>query len=376
MAAMAIAGALTLAACGDDEPAGSASTGDGLPATVKLMSINDITGAAAFAGKPVEEGMSFAIDQINESKLLGETKLSLDVEDTTTNPQQAVRLVTDAAKSDVPVIFSPATSGEVLATAPIAQRAGVPYILATAADMDLVNIGDAIFRVTAPSGTYVSAMAKYLASKGEKEAALIYLSAPGNIQWGTESMPPALEKEGIKVVHSLEITATQTDFSSIASRLRNFDGAVGMSITGPSNGTLINQLRQQGFKGRIFGDLGFSGGGLDAAGKAADGALYSSDFSVVSEAPSAKKFVADWKAAKGQDPSNFHAAGYNRVYFAALGLKKAGSTDRGAVRDALESIAAAGFDGATGRVRFEGRDARTDGYVNQIDENGNVVKPE
>ena len=354
---------MSVAACGGSDDDGST---EGLPQTVTLDTVMDLSGPAGLAGNSVRDGFQFAIDEINETDFLDGTELELRAEDTQTNREQAVSLVTQAAKGDSPVIFGPVASSVTLAVAPIAQREGVPYVATQSHTAGVVEIGDYIFRLTPPQSTYQDKMAKYLKSKDVGTVGLIYLEeGASNAEWGRKLMPQELEDEGIDVVESGSVMSSEGDFASLATRLiKKHPDAIGISVSGTQNSTIVGQLRQQGYDGLIFGDLGFAGGTLEGAGAAADGVVYTTNFSADLETASSKKFIDAWtKTHDGKEPSNFNAEGYDAMWFVARAIKEAGSVDRDEVRDAMESVAKGGLEGAQGQLAFDGRDARTDGLI-------------
>ena len=88
--------AVGLAACsspGDSSSSGGGGGGggggEGLPDTVKLMSINGLTGPVAFAGTNAQKGYDLAIEQIEADGLLGDTTIEIDYRDSAASPQEA-----------------------------------------------------------------------------------------------------------------------------------------------------------------------------------------------------------------------------------------------------------------------------------------------
>jgi branched-chain amino acid transport system substrate-binding protein len=67
--------------------------------------------------------------------------------------------------------------------------------------------------------------------------------------------------------------------------------------------------------------------------------------------PGIQKFYTDYKAAYGTDPENaFAALGYDTVGLIADAIKRAGSDDAKAIRDAI--AATDGYAGITGSITF------------------------
>lgn len=354
---------------------GSGTTGTGsepttgtLPSEINLTAVIDLTGPAGLAGTSVHDGIEFGLDEINSSGFLGDTKLTVEYLDTQTNKEQAVSLMSQTAKGDTPVVFGPVASSEALAVAPIAQSAGLPYVATQSQSAGVVETGDYVYRLTAPQSTFQNRTAEYLQSKGVKSAALVYLEdGVANSAWGKDIMPAELGKVDIDVADTASVATTDTDFSALVTRLiQESPDAIGISVIGAQNSTLVSQLRQQGYDGIIFGDLGFAGGTLDGAAEDANGVVYASDFAPFLDNASSKAFTDAWTQAKGSAPGTMNAEGYDAVWFVARAINEAQSVDRTAIRDAMAKVAAAGFDGAVGSITFDGRDERAAGAVGQL----------
>ena len=72
-------------------------------------------------------------------------------------------------------------------------------------------------------------------------------------------------------------------------------------------------------------------------------------------------------------PNNYAAEGYDAVWFLARGIKQANSADRSAVQQGLASVAKEGFDGAMGKLTFEGNDLRVEGALAMWTGSGETV---
>src|SRR5690606_36721584 len=126
---LAAATVLALASC---STAGTETGSDTLPAELELLAVQDLSGTSGPNGQATMRGMEVAIEQINESGLLENTKLSLKVEDSATDPTKAANAMNQVATSDTPLAFGSFTSTSALAQAPIAERAGLPTIFTQA----------------------------------------------------------------------------------------------------------------------------------------------------------------------------------------------------------------------------------------------------
>jgi branched-chain amino acid transport system substrate-binding protein len=124
-------------------------------------------------------------------------------------------------------------------------------------------------------------------------------------------------------------------------------------------GLIVAQARQLGITVPLFGGDGWEAPELIQIAGANNlvGTYYSTHFSPGSTDPLAQKFVAAYKARyNGKVPDAMAALGYDSVLVLADAIRRAGSTDGPALRDAL--AATASFPGATGLTTLDAnRDA-------------------
>jgi branched-chain amino acid transport system substrate-binding protein len=360
--------ALVASACSpSDSSSGSGSSG--LSGTVDATSIQDLTGAVGPVGIATQNGMKLAEKQVNDSGMLGDAKLKISYKDTETKGDQAASLMSSTVATDVTAVFGPVSSQEAVVVAPIGQSAKVPTIFTQAGSKGVVDAGDYIFRVTSPQQYYQPKMAAYLKSRGVKTVSFIYDSTVPTTKDLTEkTLPPLMDQNGITIKGKYGFQNGTTDYSAYVSKVvGEKPDAVGVEGTNPEASPIISSLRNAGYQGLIFGGTSFGAASLKAAGPQAKGAVWATDFDPKSDFPKTKQFVKDYTAMFGSAPVNYSAEGYDAVYLLAQGLKNANSTDRAKVRDGMAEAAKAGYDGALGKLAFEGNDLRQDGYLQTYD---------
>lgn len=350
-----------------DEPtsSGTQAAGD-LPATITITTIRNLTGAVAPYGEATLSGSELAVQEINDSGFLGESRIELNVVDVATDVQQAVDAMTQAAASDATLVISPVFSTQVLGMVPIAQREGVPMVVVQAGVPGVVETGDYIFRITPPQDTLVDKTVGCLEAKEVGSVAMIYQAFNATIAaLAEDTFPSQFESAGIEVVVNEGYPQGTDDFSAIVSRvLDRSPDAIGVLPSNDDVTSIMTQLQRQGFEGQIFGQAGIGAPGLlDPVSDYAEGTIWATDFSPDLSFESSRDFVEAWSSENEEAANNFHAEAYDAVWFAARAIKAAGTADRAAVRDGLEQVASEGFDGALGPIEFEGRDARVEGVL-------------
>jgi len=349
--ALTAAVALGLAAGCSSSSGGASSTAGGMPATVNVVSINPQTGPAAFAGLAANKGYELAIKEINDTKFLGGTTLTLSKVDTKGDIKTAASAASTAiADKSISAIFGSVSSQEAVAMSPLVQQAGVPTIY-TQAGSDGVIVGDATYRATPLMRNYYGNVKKFIKDKGWKSIGIIHTAAaPTLVDIGTKALPAIAQELGMTVTTTVATQGTTQDFTApISQVLASKPDAVAILLVGPANPTAMKQLRQAGYTGDVLGNSGASAGNLKPAGADGAGMVWPTDFNYQQKAPSSQKFVTLYQASNpGENPLNYAAEAYDAAWFLAKSIKAAGNADRAAIKTAMGTVSGQSFDGALG----------------------------
>ena len=358
-----ISALLATAACGraTDDP-----VTEGLPSEVKIVSINPTTGLIAFAGLAAHKGYELAIKEINESDLLGDTKILLEKRDTRSEGQTAAsEMASVAADKSVSLVFGSVSSNEAVAQSPLAEKHRLPTMY-TQAGSDGVVLGDYTWRATPKYSTYYSVISKFLVDAGYKTMGVIYTSATPTLQaLGETTVPQVADDLGIEITKSIATAATTQDFSpAISQVLASKPDVVTALLAGAMNPTVMTQLRQAGYAGPVIGNLGAGAGNLKPAGQAGEGMVWPVNFHFQQSAPTSQKFVERFRAEYGEDPLAYSAEAYDAAWFVARSIAAANSADRVAIKDAMIKESTKTFDGALGTgLSWKGQDLQAPGVV-------------
>lgn len=329
-------------------------SGSGLPPTIKVLNIEDLSTNLAFAGTPAKNGIALAVSEINSQHFLGNTKISVDSKDAQSKAQTAASFATTAVNDpSYSAILGPLYSAEAQAVAPIAQKAGIPMI-ATQAGSDGVLIGPYTYRATASIGRLYDKTLGYLQSKSVKKLDVIYASDnPTEVDVTTKTLPSLVGKHKISLGQTVGVPSTAQDLTSPVGKIvADKPDAVSVLVVGTQNGTVTQQLRQQGFTGEIVAATPAGSGNLKPAGQAGVGVVWTTDFSAAQTDPAAAAFTKAYTEAYGTAPTNYAAEGYDSAWFLARAIKAAKSGSRSDIQAALQHLAKTGFDGAQGKLSF------------------------
>jgi len=362
---------LSVAACGNSNSGSGGSGGSGgLPGTIKVISSNPTTGPAAFAGLAANKGYEVAIDEINSSNYLGNSKLTLEKQDTTGKIQTAASQASAAvADKSIAAVFGSVSSQESVAQAPIANKSKMPIVFTQAGSAGVV-IGDYTFRVTPPMSSYYPKISDYIKAQKITKLAIIYAAwTPTLKEIGEKTLPGLAGEDGFEVVASIGTQQTTQDFTApISQALAKQPNGVAILQVGAANPTAMTQLRQAGYTGPVLGNSGASAGNLKPAGQAGAGMTWVVDYSAQNKTESSEKFVTLYqKKHPGETPLNYAAEAYDAAWLLARGIKQSNSADRTAIMEGMKKVAATGYTGAMGDLKFEGNDLRLPGVVVQWD---------
>lgn len=250
IALIGICATLGLAACGSSSSGGSgASGGSGSKSPLRVAFIAPLSGPAASYGIQVEDGMKIAIAQVNAHGGVLGRKLTLETYDSQANPATAVSLFRKAQQAGpIALLYPGLTSGETLAVAPLAARAGV-LSMNSAASSALNSPKKVPLYLAVTSGPVganlvVAALKKQHLTK----VGLLY----DNGEYGTTASAyykQALQAAGITISDSESFAITDTTFTSQLAKIKSsgaqalvFDatGAAAFSIMANANTVGLN----------------------------------------------------------------------------------------------------------------------------------------
>ena len=322
--------------------------------TVKVGVIKPQTGPLAFDGAADIKGAQLAQKEINaKGGVLGK-KLELVIEDGQCKPAESVGAAEKLIFRDkVSVIMGGFCSGATLAVMPVAEKNKIPLITGVSSNPKLTEIGnDWFFRNAETEALTAQAFARVLAKDMKLDKA--YFLAV-NDDWGrgtVESFKTNWDKVGGKMVGTEFVDRTANDFYTPLTKIRAARPDVIIVAAESQAGSIIaRQSKELGVKARIFGVGAWATPTfLELAGESANGLLAGVVYAPTQPGERNKKFVAEHKAAYGEEPGKYSAAGYNTIHIIAQAIQRAGSAEPEKIRAALEKT---DYAGPNGRVRFD-----------------------
>jgi branched-chain amino acid transport system substrate-binding protein len=334
--------------------------------TVKIGEVDPLTGGVSQFGIGCHQGFVLAFEEINgEGGILGQ-KIELVTEDDQSKPGQSATAVRKLITQDkVVAILGDATSSATLEAAPIAQSDKIPMITPTATNPRITEVGDFIFRVCFLDEFQGRVLAKFAREK--LKAQRIFTLTDVKQDYSVDLLKffkDEFTKLGGTIVGEQSYSTGDIDFRAQLTPIRGTKpDAVYVPGYYQEVALIVKQGRQIGLTMPFIGCDGWANQALvTIGGKAIDGCFFTNHFSPDDQSPIVKSFVAKYQDKYGALPDTFSALGYDAARLLADALKRAGSTDSPALREALAKTQA--FPGVTGQISINAnRNASKPGLI-------------
>jgi len=309
----------------------------------RLGAALSLTGPARLFGAAQRSGIRLAQDEINQSHMLGNTRLDVLIEDDGSDRAHASAVFQGFVEnSQVVAIMGPTLSDTALSVDPVAQQAGVPVLAISNAASGITQIGNSIFRDCLTESQLAPQIVKLVRSRLKiHNAALLHSDTDPN-RTGSHAFKKALEDLGVHIGIEQVFAPDQTDFSAQLDEIAaSHPDALFITAPAHSAAPILVQARQHGLTNvPIIGSSTFNSDTvLRSAGDAAEGLIVGSAWSAANPSARNQQFIQSYHARYGVDPDQFAAQAYTGVFILATALRDAGSmSDPRAERDALERL--------------------------------------
>jgi branched-chain amino acid transport system substrate-binding protein len=334
---------LALAACGGNGGAGSGSSADD---TIKVGLIVSLTGNYTPLGSEDKKAVELAVEQVNgQGGLLGR-KVELVTRDDKTAPDQGI-VAYNQIKGEIDALIGPVFSNSALAIEPLSQRDKMPYLSLAPAQEQVEPIKSYVFVTPALSSMYAERYLQYIQAEGIKTVAVAWDSKSAYSVSGHAAMVKLAPKYGVTIAVDEAYETSTSDFSPLFTHVRESAAeALVFWGSGAPGVTAAKQYAASGLKTPLF--LTASQASklwLEPMGAAAEGMTVQSAIGVVGEhLPDGeqKKIIEQmatpYKQKHGYGPPQFAQDGYSASLLLFEAIRKAGSTDKTKIQQALESM--------------------------------------
>jgi len=347
-----------------------------------------ISGHGANVGKREAIGAQAAVDVINAAGGVNGVPLKLYIDDTASNPQDAVNVIRKlVADSKALAIVGPHYSSEAEATFPLGNQLKIVQICVASSKPGLSAANRPYaFRNTLTEDKIADAVVKKFKKRYniKKVAIITDIKDAVSKSVGTQVLPPAYKADGIEVItgdNPVTFQTNDTQFTAQITKLKamNPDG-VGMGALGPDALNIITEARRQGMTQPFMSTAPLMEGEVpQKGGKAVEGTFSGTIWDRSDDSAKSQKFKAAYDKAVRIYPGEFTKLpdyypvnAYDAVFMIVEAIKKKGVTnqpadlekDRAKIMEYLTALR--NFDGVASKGFNEVGDGLKDVQVYEI----------
>jgi branched-chain amino acid transport system substrate-binding protein len=332
---------------------------------IRIGAFLSVTGPAAFLGDPEQKTLEMYVERLNAAGGLQGRKLQLISYDSAGDAEKARTFAKRLIEQDkVDVIVGGSTTGETMAVVPLVEAAGVPFISLAGAVVIIEPVKKWVFKT--PHTDRMACERIFIDMRERKLERIGLISGPGGFD-------KSMRAECLKVAPSNNVLIVadetygggDTDMTAQLTKIKNTPGVQAVLNAGFGQGPAIvtKNYKQLAIALPLYQSHGVASKEfIKLAGEAAEGVRLPAAALLVAETlpdsdPQKKVVVGykrDYEERFKSEVSTFGGHAYDGLMLAAEAIRRAGSTRKEAVRDALENIR--GFVGTGGVVNLSPKD--------------------
>ncbi len=305
--------------------------------TIKVGFLTSLSGAAEVPGKTMLEGANFYLDQVKHT--MGGHHVDLVVENDESNPATGMTKFRKLATDDkVCLVAGEYLSNVALAVAPLAEKNQTPFVLTVAAADDLTQRARSPWVIrTGWCASLTQPFAEYTMKKLHyKKVVTVAMDYPFGWEMAGD-FQKVYEDCGGKVIQKLWLPLGFSDFTGSLKQVRKDADAVYLCTVGPACTIVPKQYAEVGPKIPLFGaGVSFDDPLLPQIGSYVMGSVSVLPYSPALDTATNKKFVSDYRAKYGADPTQQACHGY----VCMMWINKAIDSLKGDVSDKNKLLAA------------------------------------
>lgn len=297
-----------------------------------------LTGPSPLEGERTKQGIELAIEEINQQGGVLGKKLKAIYEDDQNNTTFAVNAVNKLCSEDIVALMGPHRSNNAMAVEQIVKKNRIPY-LTGATTPKLAGLNNPyVFRVRASDSVVAKIVAKFAIEELKAKNLGIFYNTDDYGAGALEVIEQYLKDNNIQAA---VIEGHNTGDKDMTGQiLKAKDKGVDCLIVwthAPEGAVIARQIKELGLKGKFIGSAGlclptyFDLVDADIS----DGWYGATDIVPNNPDPIVQNFVTNFRKKYNVEPDIFASCYYNATYILADAIKRAGSTDREKIREAL-----------------------------------------
>jgi len=335
------------------------------PEPIRIGAFLSVTGPAAFLGDPEQKTLELYVEKVNAAGGVLGRKIQLYAYDSAGDAEKARAYVKRLIEQDkVDALVGGSTTGETMAAVPLAEAAGVPFISLAGAVVIVEPVKKWVFKTPHTDRMACEKIFTDMRGRGATRVALISGAGGFDRSMRAECLKVAASA-GVQIVADESYGAGDSDMTAQLAKIKATPGVQAVLNAGFGQGPAIvtRNYRQLAIGAPLYQSHGVASKQfVKLAGDSAEGVrLPAAALLVADSLPDAdaqKKVVAtykrDYEARFKQEVSTFGGHAYDGLMIVLDAMRRAGTTDKGRVRDAIE--ATRGYVGTGGVVNMSAQD--------------------
>ncbi len=323
--------------------------------TIKIGQYGSLTGDTATFGTSTRDGIGLAVDQVNKAGGLLGKQIEMIVEDDRSQQPEAKSAVQKLIDKDkVIAVLGEVASSRSIAGGQVCQDKGIPMISPSSTNPQVTEIGDFIFRVCYLDDFQGKSMALFAANALKaKKVAILYDKSSDYSDGLKKFFGAAFKEYGGEIVQEEAFQTTDADFSAqLTSIVAKNPDAIYVPAYYGQVGQIAQQARKLGYSKPLLGGDGWDSPTLIEIGKdAMNGCYFTNHYTVQDPDPDVQNYVKSYQEKYKAIPDALSALGYDAARILFEAIKKAGSTDPKAIRDAIKETK--DFKAVTGKITID-----------------------
>jgi len=332
---------------------------------IRIGAFLSVTGPAAFLGDPEQKTLEMVIERLNASGGVLGRKLELVSYDDSGDAEKARTFAKRLIEQDkVDVIVGGSTTGATMAVVPLVEQAGMPFISLAGAVVIIEPVKKWVFKT--PHTDRMACEKIYVDMQSRRISKIALISGPGGFDKSMRGQClQVAPKYKIEVAADETYGGGDTDMSAQLTKIKSTPGVQAVLNAGFGQGPAIvtKNFRQVGMSVPLYQSHGVASKEfIKLAGEASEGVRLPAAALLVADTlpgsdPQKKVVVGyknDFESRYKQDVSTFGGHAYDGLMLAVEAMRRAGSTDKARVREAIERTK--GFVGTGGVVNMSAAD--------------------
>ncbi len=328
---------------------------------IKIGAFLSITGPAAFLGDPENKTLGLYIEKLNAAGGVLGRKLELVSYDDAGDAEKARTFAKRLIEQDkVDVIVGGSTTGTTMAVVPLVESAQIPFVSLAGAVVIVEPVKKWVFKTPHTDRMACEKIFVDMRARGASKIALISGAGGFDKSMRTECLAIAKGYQ-IEIIADETYGAGDTDMTAQLTKIKNTPGVQAVLNAGFGQGPAIvtKNFRQVGIKVPLYQSHGVASKEyIKLAGDAAEGVRLPAAALLVAEAlpesdpqkPVVTSYKREYETHFKSEVSTFGGHAYDGLMLTVEAMKRAGSTDKARVRDALEGLH--GYMGTGGVVNM------------------------